>query len=72
MQSYSSSNDWTNGVRKQLLHQGDLSRGRYGGYYLTAQGEARVLRELSRFAGNPGSLLLLEQWFAERFGIELH
>ncbi|MNO04165.1 hypothetical protein D3C81_2250960 [compost metagenome] len=37
---------------------------------LTIQGEERILELLMGLAGDPGSLLLLEQWYAERLETE--
>lgn len=63
--------DWTERYRRKLVRLGELRKGEDGVYYLTPRGEERVLREISRYWRQPAVLVLLEQWFAERFGINV-
>lgn len=62
--------EWTEKYRKKLISQGELYLDENGFYYLTPKGEERVLREISQYWRQPAVLILMEQWFAERFGIQ--
>lgn len=61
--------DWTERYRRKLVRRGDLCKGEDGSYYLTPQGEERVLREIGQYWRRPAVLVLIEQWFAEQFGV---
>lgn len=63
---YRSPDQWMADQRDKLIQEGDLFRTEEGNYLLTIQGEEKVLDLLMRLAGDAGSLLLLEQWYAER------
>ncbi len=63
-------NQWMADQRDKLIQEGDLYRTAEGSCRLTIQGEERILELLMGLAGNPGSLLLLEQWYAERLETE--
>lgn len=68
---YSRSPDqWMADQRDKLIHEGDLYRTEEGLYRLTIQGEEKILELLMGLAGEPGNLLLLEQWYAERLETE--
>lgn len=55
--------------RDRLLGQGDLLRVNNGECLLSLQGEEKVLDLMIRNMEEPSLLLLLEQWYAERFGV---
>ncbi|MNL64353.1 hypothetical protein D3C87_1885590 [compost metagenome] len=65
-----SPDQWMADQRDKLILGGDLFRTAEGRYLLTIQGEERILELLMGLAGDPGSLLLLEQWYAERLETE--
>ncbi len=68
---YSRSPDqWMADQRDKLIREGDLYRTAEGMYRLTIQGEEKILELLMGLAGEPGNLLLLEQWYAERLETE--
>lgn len=68
---YSKSPDqWMADQRDKLILEGDLYRTAEGMYRLTIQGEEKILALLMNLEGAPGSLLLLEQWYAERLETE--
>ncbi|MDF2938929.1 MAG: hypothetical protein K0Q90_4302 [Paenibacillaceae bacterium] len=56
--------------RDKLILEGDLYKTAEGYCLLTIQGEEKILELLMGLAGDPGSLLLLEQWYAERLETE--
>lgn len=62
---------WLACHRQKLLDQGDLylSLPGEGTYRLTIQGEEKVLYAMLPFTSEPGLMLLIEQWYAERFDI---
>jgi hypothetical protein len=55
--------------RDKLLEDGDLYRSQQGLYCLTVQGEEKVLDLMIRHMEEPALLLLVEQWYAERFEV---
>ncbi|MFM9330799.1 hypothetical protein [Paenibacillus mesotrionivorans] len=61
---------WMADQRDKLIREGDLYRTAEGMYRLTIQGEEKILELLMGLAGEPGNLLLLEQWYAERLETE--
>lgn len=63
---YKSPDQWLADQRDKLIQEGDLYRTFDDNCMLTIQGEEKVLDLLMRLAGDAGSLLLLEQWYAER------
>lgn len=63
---YKNPDDWMADQRDKLIQQGDLYRTAEGLCMLTIQGEEKILDLLMKLTDDPGSLLLLEQWYAER------
>lgn len=55
---------------ERMLEQGDLYVAEEGGCRLTLQGEEKVLELLLLYTGQPDLLLLLEQFYAERFEVK--
>lgn len=55
--------------RDKLQEQGDLYCSHEGEYLLTLQGEEKVLDLMIQHMEEPTLLLLLEQWYAERFDV---
>lgn len=67
---YKSPEQWMADHRDELIRLGDLYRTSEGKCRLTNQGEERILELLIRLVEDPGSLLLLEQWYSERLEAE--
>lgn len=63
-------NQWMAAQRDKLIEQGDLFRSDNGEYLLSLQGEEKVLDLMIRQMEEPHLLLLLEQWYAERFEVD--
>jgi hypothetical protein len=55
--------------RDKLISQGDLYQSPEGEFRLSIQGEERVIDLMIQHMGDPSLLLLLEQWYAERFEV---
>lgn len=58
---------WLARRRDSLLKEGHLYLSDCGGCRLTLQGEEKVLELLMQHTEEPNALLLLEQFYAERF-----
>lgn len=54
----------------QLLEQGDALY-QDGQYSLTERGRKKVIKELQRYELRPGMMVLLQMWYAERFGLRM-
>ena len=66
---HESLDQWMSSQRDKLIQQGDLYLTAEGISCLTLQGEEKVLDMMIRHMEEPSLLLLLEQWYAERFEV---